>query len=63
MLRQLRQDEWGREVPVIVASNVYDVDIINDIMSLGVKDYVLKSDIKLEDIVRLVGEYAPQPER
>ena len=63
VLRQLRQDEWGREVPVIVASNVYDVDIINDIMSLGVKDYVLKSDIKLEDIVRLVGEYAPQPER
>jgi two-component system phosphate regulon response regulator PhoB len=59
MLRELRQIEWGRTVPVIVASNVYDVDIINDIMSLGVQDYVLKADINLDDIVKLVGKYVP----
>jgi response regulator RpfG family c-di-GMP phosphodiesterase len=59
MLRELRRNDWGRTVPVIVASNVYDVDIINDIMSLGVQDYVLKADINLDDIVKLVGKYVP----
>jgi len=65
VLRQLRQDAWGQSVPVIVASNVYDVDIINDIMGLGVQDYVLKSDVNLEDIIKLVSEYVPpvNPER
>lgn len=59
VLRELRKDDWGRTVPVIIASNVYDVDVINDIMSLGVQDYVLKADINLDDVVKLVGTYVP----
>lgn len=59
VLRELRKDEWGQAVPVIIASNVYDVDVINGIMSLGVQDYVLKADINLDDIVKLVGQYVP----
>lgn len=59
VLRELRKDEWGKAVSVIIASNVYDVDIINNIMSLGVQDYVLKADINLDDIVKLVGQYVP----
>lgn len=59
VLHELRKDSWGKTVPVIVASNVYDVDVINDIMSLGVQDYVLKADVNLNDIVKLVGQYVP----
>ena len=61
VLRKLRADEWGKTVPVIMASNIYDVDIINAIMELGVQDYVLKSDINLDDIVKLVEKYVPAP--
>jgi two-component system, OmpR family, KDP operon response regulator KdpE len=60
-LRQLRTDEWGKSVPVIIASNVYDVDIINAIIELGVQDYVLKVDVNLDEIVKLVGKYVPAP--
>ncbi len=60
-LRELRTDEWGKQVPVIIASNVYDVDIINSIIELGVQDYVLKVDVNLDDIVKLVGKYIPIP--
>jgi CheY-like chemotaxis protein len=60
-LRKLRADEWGKQVPVIVASNVYDVDIINSIIELGVQDYILKVDVNLEEIVKLVGKYVPSP--
>jgi CheY-like chemotaxis protein len=59
VLRQLRQDTWGQSVPVIVATNIYDVDIINDIMGLGVQDYIMKSDVNLEDIITLVNGYVP----
>ena len=61
VLKQLRTDEWGKNVPIIMASNVYDVDIINSIMELNVSDYVLKSDINLDDLVKLVGKYVPPP--
>jgi len=61
VLQALRKDEWGKNVPVVMASNIYDVDIINSIMELGVQDYVLKSDINLDDIVKLVGKYVPAP--
>ena len=63
VLRELRKDEWGKTASVIIASNVYDVDIINDIMSLGVQDYVLKADINLDDIVKLASAYAPLPSK
>jgi CheY-like chemotaxis protein len=58
-LRMLRKDPWGKDAAVIIASNVYDVDIINSIMELGVQDYVLKADVNLDEIVKLVGSYVP----
>jgi CheY-like chemotaxis protein len=61
VLRKLRADPWGSTAPVIMASNVYDVDLINAIMELNVPDYVLKSDINLDDLVKLVGKYVPAP--
>jgi len=60
-LRQLRGDSWGKQASVIIASNIYDVDIINSIIELGVQDYVLKADVNLDDIVRLAGNYVPMP--
>jgi DNA-binding response OmpR family regulator len=59
VLRKLRTDSWGKDVPVIMASNVYDVDLINTLMELNVPDYVLKSDVNLDDIIKLVGKYVP----
>lgn len=63
VLRKLRKskDDWARQVPVIVASNVYNVDIINSMIELGVQDYVLKVDVNLDEIVQLVGKYIPAP--
>lgn len=61
VLKALRQDAWGKQVPVIIASNVYDVDIINVIIENGVQDYVLKVDVNLDEIVKLVAKYIPLP--
>ena len=58
-LKQLRQDEWGKNVEVIFATNLYDPRVINDAIAHGVHDYVLKADVTLEQIVDLVKKYVP----
>lgn len=54
MLKALRQDEWGKEVPVIVLTNLSDADRINEALSDGVFDFLVKSDWKLDDIVKKI---------
>lgn len=56
MLRQLRMEEAGADVPVIVLSNLSDTAKTADMVEYGVMDYLLKSDWKLEDIVERIKE-------
>lgn len=52
MLKELRQDDWGKKVPVIILTNLSDVDY--DIKEHNVSDYLIKSDWNLQDIVKKV---------
>ena len=56
MLKQLRQDDWGSTVPVIMATNMSTADTINDAIDAGANDYFIKSEVSVEDIVKLVSE-------
>ena len=56
MLKQLRQDEWGATVPVIMATNMSTADTINDAIDAGANDYFIKSEVSVEDIVSLVAD-------
>ena len=56
MLKQLRQDEWGSTVPVIMATNMSTADTINDAIDAGANDYFIKSEVSVDDIVKLVAE-------
>lgn len=62
VLKQLRNDPWGKTVPVIFATNTYEVDVMNAVMELDVRDYVLKADMNLNEIIKLVGSYVPLPQ-
>jgi CheY-like chemotaxis protein len=59
MLKELRSDEWGKDVEVVFATNLYDPQIINEAIANGVHDYVLKADVTLEQIVELAKKYVP----
>lgn len=50
----LRQDEWGKTAKIVFATNVYDIEVINQIIALGVPNYVLKSDTSLDEIVSII---------
>lgn len=56
MLARLRDDRWGRGVPVIILTNVSNDGKLAQALQLGVYDYLLKSKIKLATLVKQVDE-------
>jgi sigma-B regulation protein RsbU (phosphoserine phosphatase) len=56
MLKKLRQDPWGKNVPVIILSNVTDQTKVSEAMRLGVYDYIIKTNLILNDLVKQVKE-------
>jgi DNA-binding response OmpR family regulator len=56
MANQLRLDDWGRDVPVIILTNLSDNEKISEALKNGVFDFLVKSDWKLEDLVAKVKE-------
>lgn len=57
MLKKLRGDSsWGKSVPVIILSNVTDQQKISEAMKLGVYDYIIKTDLILNDLAKQAKE-------
>ncbi|MBT4849303.1 response regulator [Candidatus Parcubacteria bacterium] len=54
MLKELRQDDWGKGVPVIILSNLADAQDNSEIIQEHIVDYLIKTDWSLEDIVKKV---------
>lgn len=51
MLKNLRENEWGRDVKVIMLTNLDGNEKVADAIAWGTQDYLVKSDWKLEDVV------------
>lgn len=57
MLEQLRQDPWGKDVPVIVLSNLSEPSgVVATALSGGVRDYLVKVDWTISDVIKKVRE-------
>lgn len=54
MLDELREDEWGKDVPVIVLSNADDNLDIYLATKDGRTSYAVKSSMELEEIINLI---------
>ncbi len=57
MAERIRRDGWGTNVPIVMMTNTYDLEAVNKMMMINVKDYVIKSDMSLDAINDLVGSY------
>lgn len=53
MLQKLREDEWGKQTPVIILTNVSPNanSIISSVLKNEPAYYLVKSDVRLEGIV------------
>ncbi|MFC1612254.1 PleD family two-component system response regulator [Patescibacteria group bacterium] len=56
MLQKLRKDAWGKNVKVIILTNLSDGDELAEAIEHKVHDYLVKADWKLEEIVKKVKE-------
>jgi len=54
MLRKLRQDKKGKEIPVIVLTNLSDAETIDESLKIGSYDFLVKANWGLPDIVAKV---------
>lgn len=55
VMNKLREDEWGREVPVIILTNINpDDETLQKLMEKKPSYYLIKSDINLEDLTNKV---------
>lgn len=55
-LKKLRSDEIGKQIPVILLTNLSDSDKVNEALQLGAYQFIVKSDWKMEDVVKKVKE-------
>lgn len=51
VLRELKANAQWKAIPVIVASNLGQKEDLNKAMSLGASDYLIKSDLHIEDLI------------
>jgi len=56
MLEKLREDVWGKTVPVLILSNDDSPEHIQDALKDNATDYLIKADWKLEDVVKKINE-------
>lgn len=56
VLKQLRADEQTKHIPIILLTNLADNYKLMEATAAGVFDYLIKSDWKLEDVVKKVKE-------
>lgn len=47
-------DKWGREVPIILLTNLSDPDNVSEAAKYKVFDFLVKTDWRLDDVMQLV---------
>lgn len=57
VIKKIRADKnWGKTVPIIVLTSLSDVDTIGGVTEYNIHDFLVKTDWRLEDVVRKVKE-------
>jgi len=57
MLRRLRATDWGKDIKVIILTNMGEQEIPEELKSLGVSGIVLKSDMTPRQVAELVKKH------
>lgn len=53
-LRQIRKQDWGKTVPVMILTNLGEEEAPKDVRSLGIESYIVKADLTPRQVVERV---------
>lgn len=56
MLNKLREDEWGKKVPVIILTNLSDDEKVMEAVKQGSYDYLIKSNWSISEVIGKIRE-------
>lgn len=57
VLEEMQKVEVGKKGPIVLLTNLNSEDLIERAYKLGADDYMIKSEISLDDIVKKVKQY------
>ena len=57
VLKKAKQDKETKKIPIIVMSNLGQVEDIDKAKSLGAKDYLIKSNYSMEEVVNKLSSF------
>lgn len=60
VLKHLQDDEWGKEVPVILLTNSSSFETISKAVSAGTSEFMIKTELKLDEVVDRVKSRLPE---
>lgn len=55
-LREIRDSEWGKEIPVIILTNMGEEESPKELRELGIESYILKAELTPSQVVERVKE-------
>lgn len=55
-LAVIRKSQWGRDIPVIILTNLGEEEAPKEIRSLGIHSYIVKADLTPRQVVQRVKE-------
>lgn len=54
MAKEIRKDEWGSLVPMIILTNLNAMEPLSEALASDITEYLVKTDWKITDISKLV---------
>lgn len=57
VLEEMRKTEGWRDIPVVIVSNVREEGGVQKAERLGVKNYFIKTGLKLDDTIEMISGY------
>lgn len=57
VIKKLREDEWGKTAEIILLTNIDDIEKVSEAVNYGVDNYLVKSDLKMEEIMKRIKGY------
>ena len=56
MIKEIRKDEWGKGVEILILTNVSDIAVLEEAMTHNAFHYFVKGDSNIADVVAKVRE-------
>lgn len=60
VLKKMKEDEKTKNIPVVVLTNLDDIEKVAEAIQLGARSYLVKTDWKISDVIKKIEEFFPK---